>query len=311
MKIDSVRALKQEIGAEVRSLAPDPETALRYSLARTPLPEGIALGIAQDGEGVDHRLLVMAPSEEAAAPYVERAAGEAQVRVVTVTKRHTPAYYQALRRPLEYGSQVGMIDRTFVGTLGAFVRDAAGRPGILSNSHVLADEGRAQVGHLIGQPRASAGLVAALTSWVPFALGARNRTDAAYAVLEPSVAFLPGLHPVATLSPSPMAPRPGQPVGKAGRTTGVTAGTVTATEIDGLPVAYDQGVLTFDDQMEVTMPGTGDFSAPGDSGSLIVGREGYPVGLLFAGGRDAQGTDRTYANPIETVLVALGLSLLT
>ena len=51
------------------------------------------------------------------------------------------------------------------------------------------------------------------------------------------------------------------------------------------------------------------FSAPGDSGSLIVDEAtGYAVGLLFAG------SDRyniTYANKIENVLHQLNVELVT
>ncbi len=78
--------------------------------------------------------------------------------------------------------------------------------------------------------------------------------------------------------------------------------------IDGLPVGYDRGVLRFSDQVEITGPGE-DFSAPGDSGSLIVTGEGQAVALLFAGGRDSTGADRTYGNYITNCLQALGVTL--
>ncbi len=51
-------------------------------------------------------------------------------------------------------------------------------------------------------------------------------------------------------------------------------------------VAYDIGLLTFDNQIEIEIEGDGDgpFSGGGDSGSVIrTATDGQALGLLFAG----------------------------
>ena len=67
------------------------------------------------------------------------------------------------------------------------------------------------------------------------------------------------------------------------RTTGHTRGRNTAVEVDGVGVQCNDGVHTFDDQVEVEGL-TGNSSAGGDSGSVIWrGSDRAPLGLLFAG----------------------------
>ena len=98
-------------------------------------------------------------------------------------------------------------------------------------------------------------------------------------------------------------------VKKYGRTTGQTEGTITAINAT-IDVSYDTGVVArFVDQIVIT---PGNFSAPGDSGSLIVTHvEGTsvqddrePVGLLFAGSDFI-----TVANPIEAVLKLFNVTI--
>ena len=95
-----------------------------------------------------------------------------------------------------------------------------------------------------------------------------------------------------------------------GRTTGHTHGRVTAVEVDGVGVQYDEGVVhTFDDQLEIEGL-TGSFSEGGDSGSVIWrSRDRSPLGLLFAGSTTGgtNGGGVTFANPLATVLWALAL----
>jgi hypothetical protein len=70
-------------------------------------------------------------------------------------------------------------------------------------------------------------------------------------------------------------------VRKSGRTTRLTQGRVSATDVT-LRVMYSNGFVVFTDQFLVS--GThGGFSGPGDSGSLIVTGDNKAVGLLFAG----------------------------
>jgi hypothetical protein len=305
VRLDSVRSLKTEVSVESQT-----DVAAYHATTGAPMPDGLALGVGTRDDG-EYVLSVRTADPAVAQAMSERAHGEADVRLVSVAKRATPAYFQARRRPLEPGLQVAMAARPFVGTLGCFVRDAAGLYA-LSNAHVLADEGAAQPGHKIGQPSGN-DFVAALTRYVPLAAGVPNIVDAAIARLDPALPAVTGytlaisgnVRGARALTPDDL----NRPVYKAGRTTGVRAGFVTSIEIDGLPVAYDVGVLRFNDQHEISGGPTTDFSQPGDSGSLIVDGAGWAVGLLFAGGRDSTGEDHTYANPILAVLSSLGVTL--
>ncbi len=101
-------------------------------------------------------------------------------------------------------------------------------------------------------------------------------------------------------------------VTKSGRTTGQTFGKVVAVDVT-VNVGYtaecgstDLMVARFVNQIRIQGTGKGrnkNFSAGGDSGSLIVTDDGEyrPVGLLFAGGRSD-----TFANPFDAVLTELG-----
>ena len=310
MKLDSVRALKREISDEIVKAAGDtPEAFSFFAATPPPMPPGVALGISFSGG--EYGLAVRVTEEAHAAPYVERAAGEADVRVITVTKRTTPGYLQGARRPLECGIQIGMANKNFVGTLGCFVRDAAGTLYALSNSHVLADEGRVGAGWAFGQPFGTTP-IGVLARFVPFSTVAPNLVDCAIGRLDKTMA-LPKFN--GAIGDNIMGVREvvaddiGREVVKVGRTTGARKGTITAVDFDGLPVGYDSGVMRFNDQIEVSGgPGT-DFSAPGDSGSLILTTDGYALALLFAGGRDATGEDFTYGNRMSNVLTALGVTL--
>jgi hypothetical protein len=99
----------------------------------------------------------------------------------------------------------------------------------------------------------------------------------------------------------------GQSVQKCGRTTECTVGTVE--EINATVTVCFAGFpfctksATFVNQFTIT---PGDFSAGGDSGSLIVTNDNNknPVGLLFAGS-----STRTIANPIGVVLDHFGVTI--
>lgn len=93
----------------------------------------------------------------------------------------------------------------------------------------------------------------------------------------------------------------GMPATKTGRTTGRTTGQVTATNA-AARVNYGSFIaLMLDlDVIQSTTP----FSAPGDSGSLILNADtGQPIALLFAGS-----TTTTLAIPIRNIAKAVQIS---
>lgn len=93
-------------------------------------------------------------------------------------------------------------------------------------------------------------------------------------------------------------PEIGMKVTKSGRTTQTTEGEITTLNAL-IQVSYGAGkIATFEDQII-----TSHMSEPGDSGSLLVGKEGNAaVGLLFAG------SDKiTIHSPIQFVMDALNI----
>jgi hypothetical protein len=159
--------------------------------------------------------------------------------------------------------------------------------------------------------------VGALTSFVPIDVEGVNVVDCAVAAIDDEIDWsfatfelYGGLTRVFELADDFPA------VAKFGRTTGHTVGTVTAFELDNVRVQYDTGVVRFDGQIEVAGTEEASFSAPGDSGSLVVTAPtdesgAAAVGLLFAGSQSGgpSGHGLTYVNPIVAVLAALDVEL--
>ncbi len=102
---------------------------------------------------------------------------------------------------------------------------------------------------------------------------------------------------------------------KAGRTTGVTYGQISAFVLDGVMIDYgtkgDPAVVTFDNQIEIVGdPPTSPFSRPGDSGSFVIDRDTMePYGLLYGGSLDRKGIDRTLVHYMPSVLKAMKVRL--
>lgn len=321
MKLDSVRSLKAEISADWRWRQPDagaPGVLAFYEATEPPTPKGVSVGVTrlpsgEFGLAVRHEVGFEAEAEALR----ERAAGEAVVRrVVDVRPRpeSLPSYLQQIRRPLEPGAQIGLLRSDGVGTLGAFVHDHRGVLYALSNAHVLAESGTAQPGEAVTQPvQRPDFIVGVLDRFVPLSKIAPNLYDAALARLASVEALTGGFNAAAGAISGVSEVDPdqlGMDVVKVGRTTGTTVGKVTAVEMDGVRVNYgEHGILTFNDQLEISGGVGVDFSAAGDSGSLIALRDGTAIGLLFAGGHDGAGEDFTYANHLLGVLAALGVDL--
>ena len=310
MKPESIRALKAEISAEVVAQHGDsPDVVSFFAATEPPLPCGLGISLRDDGE---HVLAVRTESPAIAAEMINRTNGEADVKIMRVSARISAGELQGAVRPLEPGAQVQIRGVNFVGTLGAFVRDAAGVLYALSNSHVLADIGATPIGTGIGQPLGGSP-IGVLSRHVPLSRTAPNLVDAAIARLDKTTALVDGWN--AAIAGRIKGPRLigtddlGRTVTKVGRTTGVRIGKVTAVEVDGLGVNYgSSGIISFNDQIEVSGGAATDFSAGGDSGSLIIDSDGWALALLFAGGFDGV-EDRTYGNRIGNVLASLGVVL--
>jgi len=226
---------------------------------------------------------------------------------LTDLRKHPPFFppenlHQSCQNePVRLGCQVQPLDADWVGTAGAPVRwtDAQGQLhwGILSNWHVMAPQPETR-GHPLHQPDYLHPAIAALHDWSRPDPAAINKIDAALAD-----ALIQGFHTISRdiLDIGPLDPRPldaRQPlqVKKSGRTTQLTFGHCTATGA-AVRVSYGDFTAVFQDQDLFACDGC-QFSAPGDSGSLIVSQpEARPLSLLFAGGGSI-----TVGNPIRHVI---------
>lgn len=301
--------------------------ALRAGEAPGPQTAGVAVGLAPAPDGgfriaVRYRLgtptarMVCRRLADELGPEVEvRRTG----RVHLLAARTVPtarALGQTGRvRPLQPGVSIAHESVT-AGTLGAFV-ERAGATFLLSNHHVLVGDS-GQVGDAVLQPGPADGgtlpqdQVGALADFVVLESGQPARVDAALASLAEGIGFDP-TYPAGLLAGVADA-EGGETVEKVGRTTGITGGTVTAIELDGVLVDFGPvlGTLSFDGQVEVESSGSGAFSAGGDSGSLVYRLDTREaVGLLFAGSDQggSNGLGLTYLNPASAVFEALGAQL--
>ncbi|MGR6966096.1 hypothetical protein ACU610_16665 [Geodermatophilus sp. URMC 61] len=281
-----------------------------------------ALGLAPVGRDQAHLAIRLAAKEDAdvlVSGLADAVLEEIDVRVIGAVRSlssPTPEELRRRTRPLAPGLSVAHPAVT-AGTLGGFVR-VGGRLAILSNNHVLAAGDAAAVGDPVLQPGPADGgvpttdRVATLTAFERFTADRANRVDAAVAVVDAELPVEPGRLPGGPLGADPVEVddvEPDEQVEKVGRTTGYTVGRVSAVEVDGVAVQYDEGLYTFDDQIEIDGV-AGPFSAGGDSGSVIWrSADRAPLGLLFAGsetgGRTGGGV--TFANPLATVLSVLDL----
>lgn len=316
MKLALAREFKNDILERVQQ-APPASRATRALAA----PAGVAVGLAPGGDG-EFRVAVRATTARALAQpalveLLERAADEIDVRLIGTV------FALAARRersPVVPGASIGHPAVT-AGTLGCLVADPDHRVGVLSNNHVLADTDRAAIGDPILSPGPLDGggpddRIGRLRAFVPLSVR-RNEVDAAVALLD-AVADgadnrVDGVRLTAPLDDDEIADLVGvtDQVRKHGRTTGLTAGTVTAVELDGVAVGYDTGTFVFDRNIEIQGTRGAPFSRGGDSGSVVHTRQGHGVGLLYAGSElpeDCGGT--TYANPLHLALSALGVRLL-
>jgi len=211
------------------------------------------------------------------------------------------------------------------GTLGSLVT-RGGTQYLLSNNHVLARTDQALAGESIIQPglidsncgQGANNIVGTLTQFYNLETGPSPKIDAAIAqvaqnAVDPSgnILYL-GSATDANNVPVPGPPAAGaglqetaallsRAVAKSGRTTGLTCSTIlsvsTTTSVQYQKVCATGPTFneTFNNQVAVT---GGAFSAPGDSGSLIVTQDTAEAVALLFGGSDQE----TVGNPVGAVL---------
>jgi hypothetical protein len=285
----------------------------------------VAVGLAPATQSADFRIAIRAQTQEDL-DHAFAGGMEAKVRTlallepdIRITGRivaNPPTESGSPHRQLRLGASVSH-HRRGAGSLGFFARDRNGAVGIVSNNHVLALSDRGSDGDEILHPGAADNgmppldVVARLVGGYPRLVVDNPRVDCAFAHLRDGVPYDPvtldtGLKLNATTVPL----RDQRAVLKRGRSTGLTRGTITAVAVDNIDVEYPYpcGIVFFNQQIEITsFPGQ-PFSAPGDSGSLLVNPDGNPLGLVFCGSIDCRST---YANPIDDVLNALGVTVVT
>lgn len=216
------------------------------------------------------------------------------------------------------------------GTLGCIAYDDCGAPVLVSNNHVYADVNKGEPGDQIYQPGVADGgsgknTIATLLDFEPInlesncniasllsvflnltatLLGSRTRMAAAQpadpnyidaAIAKPNITVRPEI-PNIGIPSSPMTATVGLDVHKSGRTTQYTEGAITY--INGtIRVSYgNDGTAIFKKQIIAEGKNEKKFSAPGDSGSLILSGT-HPVALLFAGS-----DSHTIGSPIQFVI---------
>ncbi|MCI0699413.1 S1 family peptidase [candidate division KSB1 bacterium] len=221
----------------------------------------------------------------------------------------------ARHRPAPNGVSLGHPAIT-AGTLGCLVTNGS-IIYILSNNHVMANSNNANIGDNILQPGPFDGgvdpddRIADLSAFVTIKFdGSDNFVDAAIADVVNDADVTGATDPNAGSYGQPRSTTVSASVNmnvqKYGRTTQHTNGKVQAINATvNVNYGEESGVARFVNQIVI---GGGNFSAGGDSGSLIVARGGSndrkPVGLLFAGSSSS-----TIANPINAVLSAFSVTV--
>ncbi len=325
---DAVEAALVPASGEFASLSEAPSTGGIVGVGiGLPDPGEGALSLGAPGEPV---LTIFTESEmpmDTISGHLAQAAGTRALSSVPVQQVVTgviDAYsHRARHRPAPGGVSVGHTAVT-AGTLGSraigLTAPWTNRHLILSNNHVLANSNAARVNDSIIQPgtadggRHPADQIAVLARWVPINFGgAPNFVDCAIGwawherIRGEQYYVSGGVGRHYRTGTVPMPASLGLPVGKSGRTTGLTQGRVTQIGVS-INVNFGGGrVALFRNQIAIRSVNNNPFSAGGDSGSVIWHWAGglRPVGLLFAGGG---GT--TFANPIASVLSALNIRLL-
>jgi hypothetical protein len=238
---------------------------------------------------------------------------DVDVEKLSVQQKYAAVPNRQRYRPIPGGVSTAPLGAGYIGTLGCFLRPKGSHELLaLSNNHVFADVNRLAIGTQICQlgpetgPTKASDIYASLSQFIPlvFTPGSANDHDAAVArVSEANDARLGAQLGIATYAPANIVqPTPGLIVTKSGRTTGVTAGTITAVNVNGVQVNYADPnqppkIAVFNNAVRIVGNLGVPFSLPGDSGSLIITQKnGEPTAHLYAG----DGVN-TFASPIGSL----------
>ena len=316
MQLSSVRALKQQIAAKMPfdtlSLADPtvPPLAMAKGVMRlNPRDYGLALRVYEGKDQIARQ----------AVTFLTRYRREVHLVRGVRYRPHAAAAAGTLMSGISIGHP-----KITAGTLGGFVHDDDGVY-VLSNNHVLANSNRARPYDPIMAPGPSDlgadrsyRVIGRLHRWMELREHAPAGLDAAIARLAGGTKYQPSFVPgIGRVNRNPIDDRYAvHSVFKHGRTTQLTHGVVAAFEIDDIIVNYGTAKqprwLQFDNQLEFVGARNGDvFSQAGDSGSVIYDNDSRrPYALLFAGGQDGSGRDRTLGHFLPDVLAALGVEML-
>jgi len=301
----------RRVGGDFTLEAGDPVVAEEAESVRTRSRDWVH-GPGVQGLGIGDKLTHGEPTGELALRvYVEKKKPTANVdnpvpKVVVVPGvgegitdvielgRIVPELFTERVRPAMPGSGLGHTAVT-VGTFGCLVRKKGDANGlyVLSNAHVLANEGIAVPGDGILQPGSVDGgtvdgdSFARLTDFVPFEFTEAsfpNLVDAAIAKVRRRTWAGPKLR-ILDIAPAGVSKtvRRGMHIKKVGRTTDYTTGVIADVHLR-LALKYHRrsgsgrGRVGFRDQVLCTR-----YSAGGDSGSVILNSNDKIVGLHFAG----------------------------
>jgi len=229
-----------------------------------------------------------------------------EVRIQPISAIEVAIDNRLKHRPVLGGISVSPQKFLLAGTSGLIVM-REGKPFILSNNHVLRlsqiynPDDRPQKGDYIRQPSFVDGgkpedSIGELWDWVEISFPGPNEVDCAIGKLEESYfARILGLGAPLGIAPGVI----GQKVFKSGRTSGITQGKITYTNVT---ISVNYGIdepAIFEDQI-MSEP----FTEAGDSGSVWLDENNFVIGLHFAGSEAC-----SIANPIAKVFGKLNLAL--
>lgn len=214
-------------------------------------------------------------------------------------------------RPVTGGYSIAPVGAKYAGTMGCLVKDPYGIY-ILGNNHILANDNKAFIGTPIMQPAIKDGgnpksdVIAHLSRFIPLQLSNSNVTPENY--VDCAIAKVTDLNLVSsriTYLGTPQGitnAKLGTIIKKVGKTSGLTVGKIIALHVTKEIYKSKAGDLDFviKDQILSDLK-----QLPGDSGSLVLDKDDYAIGLLM-GGNDYE----SIITPINIILMSLGVGLM-